>query len=124
MVNALKKNFSPLPAGKYSKSTKMSTLRRHQANKGKSGLVAEMVRALGAWCSLRSKKKLAAGKSQETHFLTNEEKEKWIEDFVERETAVARKRVQDEERVIMQDIKTTGNRVRQPESPKQCLKRC
>jgi hypothetical protein len=124
MVNALKKNFSPLPAGKYSKSTKMSTLRRHQANKGKSGLVAERVRALGAWCSLRSKKKLAAEKSQETHFLANEEKEKWIEDFVERETAVARKRVQDKETVIKQDMKTTGNRVRQPESLKQCLKRC
>jgi hypothetical protein len=59
----------------------------------KSGLVADMVRALGGLHSMRSKKKLAAEKRQETHFLSNEQKEKWIEDFVERETAVARKRV-------------------------------
>jgi hypothetical protein len=50
-----------------------------------------MVRALGALRSLRSKKKLAAEKRQETHFLSNEEKEKWIENFGERETTVARK---------------------------------
>jgi len=62
MVNAPKKNFSPLPVGKYGKSTKHSTCRRHEANEGKSGLVAEKVRALGALRSLRSKKKLAAEK--------------------------------------------------------------
>jgi hypothetical protein len=62
MVNATKKNFSPLPAGKYGKSTKHSTRRRHQANEGKSGLVAERVQALGALRSFRSKKKLAAEK--------------------------------------------------------------
>jgi len=60
MVNAPKKNFSPLPAGKYGKSTKCSPQRHHQANEGKSGLEAERVRALGALRSLRSKKKLAA----------------------------------------------------------------
>jgi hypothetical protein len=49
---------------------------------------------------LRSKKKLAAEKQQETHFLSNEEKEKWIEDFVERETAGARKRVEDAEAAV------------------------
>jgi len=38
MVNAPKQNFSPLPAGRYGKSTKRSTLRRHHANEGKSGL--------------------------------------------------------------------------------------
>jgi hypothetical protein len=53
--------------------------------------VAERDRALGALLSLRSKKKLAAEKRQETHFLSTEVKEKWIENFVERETAVARK---------------------------------
>jgi len=83
-----------------------STRRRHQANEGKSGLVAERVRALGALRSLRSKKKLAVEKRQETHFLSNEEREKWIEDFVERETAVARKRVQDAETANMQDMMT------------------
>jgi hypothetical protein len=90
MVNAPKKNFSPLPAGKYGKLTKKATRRRHQANQGKSGLEAERVRALGALRSLRSKKKHAAEKRQETHFLSDEEKEKWIEDFVETETAGAR----------------------------------
>jgi hypothetical protein len=109
MVNAPKKNFPPLPAGKYGKLTKHSTSRRHQANEGMSGLVAERVRALGALRSLRSKKKLAAEKRQETHFLCNEEKEKWIEDFVERETAVARKRVQDADTTLMRDMKTAAN---------------
>jgi len=109
MVNHPKKNFSPLPAGKYGKSTKKSTRRRHQVNEGKSGLVAERVRALGALRSLRSKKKLAAEKRQETHFLSNEAREKWIEDFMERETAVARKRVQDTETAIMQDMTTAEN---------------
>ena len=109
MVNAPKKSFSPLPAGKYGKSTKKSTRRRHQANEGKSGLVAERVRALGALRSLRSKKKLAAEKRQETHFLSNEEKKKWIENCGERETAVARKRVQDAETAIMQDMTAAEN---------------
>jgi hypothetical protein len=54
-------------------------------------LEAGIVRALGALRSLRSKKKLAVEKQRETHFLNNEEKAKWIEDYVERETAGARK---------------------------------
>jgi len=103
MVNAPKKNLSPLPAGKHGKSTKRSTPRCHQTNKGKSGLEAERVRALGALHSSRSKKKLAVGNRQETIFLTNEEKEKWIEDYVERETAVARKLVEDAETAIKQE---------------------
>jgi hypothetical protein len=64
---------------------------------------------LGALRGLRSKKKLAAEKRQETHFLSNEEKEKWIEDFVDRETAVARNCVQDAETAIMQDMTTAEN---------------
>jgi len=103
MVNAPKKNFSPLPAGRFGKWTKRSTQRRHHANEGKSGLEAERVRALGALRSLRSKKKLAAEKRQETHFSSNEEKEKWIEDYVERETAGARKRVEDAEAAVQQE---------------------
>jgi hypothetical protein len=91
MVNAPKKNFSPLWAGRYGKSTKRSTQRLHQANESKSGLEAERIRALGAWRSLRSKMTLAAEKRRETHLLSNEEKEKWIEDYVERETTGARK---------------------------------
>jgi hypothetical protein len=103
MVNAPNKNFSPLPVGRYCKSTKWSTQQRHQANEGKSSVELERVRALGALHSLRSKKKLAVEKQQETHFLSNEEKEKWIEDFVERETAGARKRVEDAEAAVQQE---------------------
>jgi len=121
MVNAPKKNFSPLPAGKYGKSTKQSTRRRHQVKEGKRGLEAEWVRALGALRSLRSKKKLAAEKRQEMHFLGNEEREKQIEDYVQRETAVARKRVQDAETAILQELKdmttaeSVGGTTRKPE---------
>jgi len=66
-------------------------------------LEAERIQALGALRSLRSKKKLAAEKRRETRFLSNEEKEKWIEDYVERETAGARKRVEDAEEVVQQE---------------------
>jgi len=50
-----------------------------------------------------------AEKRQETHFLSSKEKEKWIENFVERVTAVARKRVPDAETAIMQDMTTAEN---------------
>jgi len=66
-------------------------------------LEAEGVRALGALHSLRSKKKLAAEKQRETRFLSNQEKDKWIEDNVERETAGARKRVEDREAAIQRE---------------------
>jgi hypothetical protein len=39
---------------------------------------------------------------RETHFLSNEENEKWIEDYFERETAVVRKRVEDAETAVHQ----------------------
>jgi len=103
MVNALKKNFSPLPARRYGEWTKLSTQRHHHANEAESGLEAERLPALGALRSLRSKKKLAVEKRREMHFLSNQEKEKWIEDYVERETAVATKRVEDAEAAIQQE---------------------
>jgi DNA-binding ferritin-like protein len=53
--------------------------------------MAERVRELGALRSLRSKKKLVEEERLKTHFASNEDNEKWIEDFVERETAMARK---------------------------------
>jgi len=121
MVNALKKNFSPLPMGRYGKLTKRSTQRRHQANEGKSGLEAERVHGFGALCSLTSKKKLAAKEWRESHFLSNEEKEKWIEDYVERETTGARKRVEDAEAAVqkeqedMKHAEITGLTTREPE---------
>jgi hypothetical protein len=64
---------------------------------------------------------LAGEKQQETHFLSNEEKEKWIEDYVERETAGARKRVEDAEAAVQQEqddmthAEITGLTSREPE---------
>jgi hypothetical protein len=82
MSNAPKKNFSPLPLGRYGKSAQRSIQRHDQANDGKSSLDAERVQALGALCSVQSKKKLAAEKRREMHLLPTDEKEKCIEDYV------------------------------------------
>jgi len=65
-------------------------------------LWAERFRALEELRGLRSKKKLWAEKRRETHFLSNEEREKWIEECVERETAVASTRVKDAEAAVQQ----------------------
>jgi hypothetical protein len=70
---------------------------------------------------LRSIQKLAAETHRETHFLSHEEKKKWIQDYVERETAGARKRVEDAEAVVqpeqdnMADAEITGLRSSEPE---------
>jgi len=72
-------------------------------------LEAETVPALGALGSLKSKKKLSAEKRRKTHCSSNEEKVKWIEDCVDRETAVARKRVQDAEAASMQEQEDMRN---------------
>ena len=109
MVNATKRNHSPPPAGKYSKLTKCSTQRHQHVNEGKSGLDAERVRALGVLCSMRSKKKLRAAKRRETRCLSYEEKVEWIEDYVEKETAVARTRVEDAEKAIKQEQEDMRN---------------
>ena len=93
MVNAPNKNLSPLLAGQCGKSTKLSTRQPHHLNEGKSGLEAERILALGALRSLQSEKELSQQTRQETHFSSTEEKEKWMENYVERETPVARKRV-------------------------------
>jgi len=79
-----------------------STQQRHQANEGKSGLEAERVRALGALRSLRSKMKLPAEKRREQNLLSNQDKEKWIEDYFESVTTAARKRVEDAEAAVQQ----------------------
>ena len=65
--------------------------------------MAERIRALGALRSFKSKKKLAVEKRRETHFLSNEGKEKGIEDYVERETAGARKRFEYAEATVQQE---------------------
>ena len=77
-----------------------STRPHHQANDGKSGLEAERVRGLQAMHSLQSNEELAAWKRQETCLMSNEEKEKWIKDYVDSETTVARKRVEYAETAI------------------------
>jgi len=52
---------------------------------------------------LRSRRKLAAENRRETHFLSYEEKDTWMEHYVERETAGARKRVEDAEAAVQQE---------------------
>jgi len=67
-------------------------------------------------------KKLAAEKKRETwHFLSNEEKEQYIEDYVEGETVVAWNPVEDTETAIkqnqedMSNVEKAGLTVRKPE---------
>jgi hypothetical protein len=52
---------------------------------------------------MRSKKKIAEEKRQEMHFVSDEEKEKRIEDYLERETAGARKPVEDADGGVQQE---------------------
>jgi hypothetical protein len=78
----------------------MLNLQHHQPNEGKSGLDTQGAGALGTLHSLGSKKKLVAEKQGEMHLLRNDEKEKWIEYFGERESAGATNRVQDVEAVV------------------------
>jgi len=91
-------------------------------NKGQTGLEADRVRALGALRRLWSKKKLSVERRRETHCLSNEENEKCMEDYADRETAVARKRVQDAETAIMQeqehmmDVEKGRSTTRMPET--------
>jgi len=102
MLNDLKMNISPLQVGKYVDLTKRSTQRCHLANEGTSGLEAERVWTLGALPTLWSKQKLAAEKQRETHCLTIEEIETSIVDYVGRETAGARKWIDDAEAAVQQ----------------------
>jgi hypothetical protein len=52
---------------------------------------------------LEIQKEACGGEWRKTHFLSHEEKEKWIEDYVERETAGARKRVEDTFAAVQQE---------------------
>jgi len=57
------------------------------------------------------------------HFSSNEEKEKWIEDYDGRETAGARKRVEDAEAAVLEEqddmkhAEIAGLTYREPEKP-------
>jgi hypothetical protein len=54
---------------------------------------------------LRSKKKIEAEKRREMHWICNEEKAKLSKDYVVRETAGAKERVEDAERAVQQEFK-------------------
>jgi len=64
-------------------------------------------KSLSRWAiaQLNMPKKLAAEKWREMHISSNEEKETWIEDYVQRETAGARKWVEDAEASVQQEQK-------------------
>jgi len=109
MGSSPKMNLLPHPAGTWGNSSKLSTRQHHQANECNSILDAEMVRTLKAQHCLRSRKKLSAENRWETLSLSNKEKDKWIVDDVDRETAVARKTVQGPETAIMQVQKDMRN---------------
>jgi len=50
--------------------------------------------------------------TRETQFLSNQEREKWIEDYADRETSVARTRVHDAETLIeheQEDMRNAEN---------------
>jgi len=104
----------PLPAGQSCKCIKWSIRWHHQAIEGKRCLEAEKGRTLGALRSLQSQHKLAVEKRRIENFLRNEVIEKLIEDYLERDTAVATKWVEDTERPIMhkQEYMRNGEKVR------------
>jgi hypothetical protein len=118
MVGAAKGNSSPILVSKYRKLTKQSTRQHLQVDEGKSGFAADRVWPLGALHSINFQMQLATGKRWETNWLSNQEKEKWIENFADRETGVARNWVQHAETGIMQkqedmrNAKTTESRSR------------
>jgi len=121
MVNTLKKKFSPHPVGIYGKLTMWSIPRRHQVIESKGVLEAEHVWALRVLRSLGCKKKLVAEKRRETH-PSNGQTVQWIEDHDERETAGAKKRVEDAEDAITQEQEDTetaenaGLKTREPKN--------
>jgi hypothetical protein len=66
---------------------------------------------------LAIQKEACGGEKTENTHLSNEEKEKWMHNFVDRETAVVRKRVQEAETAIMEDMMTADNRCGTPRNP-------
>src|SRR6187551_3430319 len=95
MVDLPKKNYNPLPTGKFGRLDNPATLKRHRTNSGKSGVESERIRAHNSLHSLKYKKRRKAAESNEIRFMTKKEREKWIENYVERETATARKRAEE-----------------------------
>lgn len=95
MVDSSKKNYSPLPAGKYGRSDNPATVKRHRTNAGKSGIESERIRAHNNLRALKCKKRKKAEGSEEIRDMDSDQRDKWIEDYVERETAAARKRAEE-----------------------------
>jgi len=91
-----------------------------RANEGKSSLDGKAVRAFPALHSVWSKKRLVPKKQREKHYMSDEEKQQWIQHYVERETAGAWKWVEDAEAPITQEQDDTetaenaGLRTREP----------
>jgi len=81
--------------GKYCIATKWSTWWCHQVNEANRGLDTGTVQDTGALRSFRSKKNLVREKLHAVYFISNEEKAKYSNDFIDRETVVARKPVED-----------------------------
>jgi len=71
-------------------------------------LVAARIGAIGELRSLRSKKTIAAEKRPETNISSHKEKEQSIEYYVDRETAVASKHVDNAEAAIGQGQEDMG----------------
>jgi len=109
IVNTPKANISPLLEGKYGKLTTRSTRRHYKANEDIRCFETENVWALRQYPKLRSKTRLAAEKWWEMHFGRNNEREKWIEDYVDTDTVVAWKHVEDVETVIKQEHEDMRN---------------
>ena len=92
-VTFAKMNLLPLHAAKYGILTMRSTWQCQKENKYKNGLDATQVPAIGEFCSFQLKTKLAVEERKETNILHNNQKKKLIENCVDRETEVAKKRV-------------------------------
>ena len=69
----------------------------------------DRVRAIGTLLNLQFEKKLATWEAQEANYLSYNEMEKWIEDYVERETLMATQRVVDAETAIKQEQEVMRN---------------
>jgi len=120
MANAPKKNFSPLPVGKYGNSTS-----------GSPNDIVMWMMAKAAWRQKESKRmghcaacdpqRSLGPRNYDTHFFCNEENETWIDDSVERGTAGARMRVEDAEEAVqqkqedMKNVENVGLTNREPE---------
>jgi hypothetical protein len=76
-------------------------------NEGKSSFAAQTVQAHAALRRLRPKKKRVAETQREAQFVSNDPKEKLIENNVKRESARARKGVEDVEAMIWQKQENT-----------------